>query len=165
MKPEIERKFYVRSDEWRARVSREIPIRQGYIAEGPHLIVRVRLTDTDARLTLKTRSTGLVRQELEFEMSRADAQALLDGHVKGHVIEKTRYVTPDAGLIWEVDVFEGHNQGLVIAEVELESEHQVFERPCWVGTEITGQPQFYNSSLAEHPFSIWSERERGWVGL
>ncbi|MHB1543662.1 MAG: CYTH domain-containing protein [Gammaproteobacteria bacterium] len=164
MKLEIERKFRVRSDEWRAFATREIPIRQGYIAHGPHLVVRVRLTDTDARLTVKAEAAGLVREEFEFEMKPSDAQRLLDGHVNGCVIEKKRYVIPDSGLIWEIDVFEGYNQGLVIAEVELESEGQVFKRPQWIGNEITGEQRFYNNSLAKHPFTVWSERERG-LGL
>ncbi len=161
MKREIERKFRIRSNEWRNAVVREISIRQAYIARGPHLVVRVRLTDSDAWLTLKTASVGLVRQEFEYEMTRADALMLLTGPVEGCVVEKTRFLIPVSGLVWEIDVFEGYNQGLEVAEVELESEDQAIELPEWIGAEITGEERFYNSALAERPFSLWSTKERG----
>lgn len=155
MKLEIERKFRVRSDGWRGLSTRTIRIRQGYIAHGPHLVVRVRLTDQDARLTVKTGASGVTRQELEFEMAHAEAAFLIDHHAEGQVIEKTRHLVPVAGLVWEIDVFEGSNQGLVIAEVELEAEEQPFEHPSWLGIEVTGDPRFYNSALARHPFRNW----------
>lgn len=162
MKAEIERKFRVCSDAWRPRVREAIHIRQGYIARGADLVVRVRLTDSDARLTVKTGSAGLRRGEFEFALERSDAEILLAHHVLGHVIDKVRHLVPDAhtGLLWEVDEFEGDNQGLIVAEVELTSEDEEVHSPEWIGEEVTGEPRFYNSALAEHPFSAWTESAR-----
>jgi CYTH domain-containing protein len=153
MGEEIERKFLVTGDAW--RTGKGIRVRQGYISRGETNTVRVRSTSVGAYLTVKGARRGVTRSEFEYEIPLADAEQLLDSICVKPLIEKVRYVVPYRGLTWEVDEFFGENEGLVIAEVELEREDQEFEKPGWVGEEVTGDPRYYNANLVANPYSKW----------
>ncbi|NTU60530.1 MAG: CYTH domain-containing protein [Deltaproteobacteria bacterium] len=154
MGAEIERKFLVRDDRWRAGAT-GTPYRQGYLAADPDRTVRVRLAGTRGYLTVKGRSRGLERAEFEYEIPAADAEELLDRLCLGPLVEKTRYRLEHAGHVWEVDEFAGENQGLLVAEVELGSADERVELPDWAGDEVSGDPRYYNANLARHPFTRW----------
>lgn len=148
MGQEIERKFLLVSEAWRAAAIGSSLLRQGYLSSNAKATVRVRTWD-DARaaLTLKGPVSGISRAEYEYEIPIADARELL-AMAAPHVIEKTRYSVPHGGLTWEIDVFEGRHQGLVIAEMELTSADQVVILPDWVGTEVSLDERYANASLA-----------------
>ena len=156
MAVEIERKFLVRGEAWRNLVTHKASIRQAYLASGERSTTRVRISNgTDATVTIKSKRAELRRIEIEYPISVLDAEALLSLRHSG-LIEKTRFTVPWRSHCWEVDVFSGDNDGLVIAEIELDHESEAFERPSWLGIEITGQSQYYNGSLARHPFRHWA---------
>jgi adenylate cyclase len=156
---EIERKFLVRGDEWRQVAAERIAIRQAYLAAGGKASVRVRVSDNStATLSVKSRPVGLRRLELEYAIPMLEAEALIQLR-HGSIVEKTRHRFPHGDLTWEVDVFSGENAGLVIAEIELPAENQHVELPAWIGEEVTGRAQYYNSFLAQHPFSAWSHHD------
>jgi adenylate cyclase len=138
---EIERKFLVRSEAWRSLVTAEAHIRQAYLASGERSTTRVRIKNgTEATVTIKSKRAELRRLEIECPISVLDAEALLSLRRTG-LIEKTRFTIPWREHLWEVDVFSGDNSGLVIAEIELRHEDDAFDRPPWLGIEITGQPR------------------------
>jgi len=149
MKFEIERKFLVNHHSWEQL---EKPsgdyLRQGYILNDPNKTVRVRLTGSDAFLTIKGISTGFSRPEFEYSIPQADAEQLLDNFCDSE-LSKTRYKIDHEGKIWEVDVFHGHNTGLILAEIELDHEDESFEIPHWVAEEVTGDVKYYNSNLSK----------------
>ena len=149
---EIERKFLVVGDAWRQ--GEGIPYAQGYLNRDAQRTVRVRIAGERAFLTIKGKSTGATRAEFEYEIPVADAEQLLP-LCDGAVIRKKRHRVGHAGNTWEVDEFEGDNAGLVVAELELDSEEQPYQRPAWLGREVTGDPRYYNSSLAAHPYRNW----------
>ncbi|WJW76749.1 CYTH domain-containing protein [Thiohalobacter sp. IOR34] len=160
MATEIERKFLVRSDAWRAEVIRSRRIRQGYLSQvtGPAAApasVRVRIAGGQATLNIKSATLGIRRSEFEYPLPLADAEAMLDTLVQGALVEKTRHEVPRGEHIWEIDVFEGANAGLVVAEIELADEDEDFERPDWLGEEVSGDPRYYNVCLVDHPFRDW----------
>ena len=158
---EIERKFLVRADDWRALATSHMSIRQAYLASDGKASIRVRTRgDNTATLTVKSRPVDLRRLELEYDIPILEAEALMQLR-QGAVIEKVRHLVPygDLGLTWEVDVFSGENLGLIVAEIELRHERQHVELPRWIGTEVTGQPQYYNSSLVHRPFCSWSGQD------
>lgn len=153
MPTEIERKFLVTGTEWRQGDS--IRLCQGYLSRAKERTVRVRLAGEKAFLTIKGISKGASRAEFEYEIPVVDAEQLLK-LCDGPLIEKVRHVVVYKGLKWEVDEFFGENAGLVVAEVELEREDQPFEKPDWVGQEVTHDPRYFNSSLATNPYRTWS---------
>jgi adenylate cyclase len=155
MAEEIERKFLVRGDAWRAAAGEGTPYRQGYLSTDGDPSVRVRLAGERGYLTLKSPPAGASRKELEYEIPAADARYLLD-HLEGRKIEKTRYRIPYQGHTWEIDDFQGANAGLLTAEIELGSEAEPFARPDWVGDEVTSDPRYSNVNLAVSPFTSWS---------
>jgi adenylate cyclase len=159
MAREIERKFLLTSEGWRALAERHQRMTQGYIAASDRISVRVRMAGDDAWLNIK--SGGLVASRLEYEYALpvADARELLAVAV-GPLIEKTRHFVPYGGMEWEVDEFHGDNLGLVVAELELDREDQVFARPPWAGAEVTHLPRYYNVSLVNHPYRQWTAAER-----
>ena len=153
---EIERKFLVTGDRWRDLATGQSRIRQAYLVLGGKATIRVRLKDdTAAMLTIKSRSAKLRRLELEYPIPVADAQALI-GLRRGALIEKVRHIVPYAGATWEVDVFAGENAGLIVAEVELPHEDYRLELPPFIGSEVTGRAEYYNSSLAGRPYASWA---------
>jgi adenylate cyclase len=152
---EIERKFLVCSDGWRDLVTRRARIRQAYLTPSSKVSIRVRIQDDDsATLTIKNRAAELRRLELEYPIPILEAESLISLR-SGSVIEKVRHIVPCRGAIWEIDIFAGENEGLVIAEVELRNEQQHVELPPWIGAEVTGQGEYYNGALAHQPFGRW----------
>lgn len=149
---EIERKFLTIGREW--STSPSLPFCQGYLSRDPARTVRVRLAGEKAFLTIKGLTAGISRPEFEYAIPVADARALLP-LCAGPLVEKTRYLVPFASHHWEVDEFHGANQGLVIAEIELQSEDEPFARPPWLGAEVSHDPRYYNSNLSENPFTTW----------
>lgn len=152
MATEIERKFLVCNDHWRTQHG--VRYSQGYLNRDRERTVRVRIAGDRGFLTIKGRSVGASRAEFEYEIPLADAQEML-ALCDGPLVEKVRHLVPHAGMTWEVDEFLGDNAGLVVAELELNSEDQPFERPDWLGEEVTSDPRYFNSTLATQPFSRW----------
>ena len=145
---EIERKFLVTGEGWKADVTSAARLRQAYLANTPAMSVRVRIKDgSAARLTIKSAGAGARRSEFEYEIPVADAEEMLALRI-GIVIEKTRHIVPYAGNRWEVDVFEGELAGLVVAEIEHEREGQAIDLPDWLGDEVTLDKRYYNADLA-----------------
>lgn len=153
---EIERKFLVNSNSYRAEASSVITITQGYLNSDPERSVRIRLTDQRGFITVKGKSnaSGLSRFEWEKELSKTEAEALLKLCEKT-IIRKTRYEVVVGSHLFEVDEFLGDNEGLVVAEVELGSEKEQFSKPDWLGEEVTGTTKYYNSNLSNSPFCNW----------
>jgi len=151
---EIERKFLLKNDTWRS-LARGIKYRQGYLNSTKDRTVRVRTIDDRGFLTIKGPNKGATRVEYEYDIPGSDAANMLDDLCEKPIIEKNRHKIDFAGLIWEVDEFFGENTGLIVAEVELESEDQRFEKPEWVGDEVTGDPKYYNANLVIHPYIKW----------
>jgi adenylate cyclase len=150
---EIERKFLLAGDAWRS-LGEPLLLRQGYLSSDRDRVVRVRVEGDQAYLTIKGKSVGATRGEWEYPIPLVDANELL-ALCEQPLIEKFRRRIEFAGNVWEVDEFLGANQGLVVAEIELASEDQAFERPDWIGAEVTHDPRYFNSALARHPFSAW----------
>lgn len=155
MKQEIERKFLVRSDAWRAAAVSAERMRQGYLCAEEARTVRVRLAGGRAWITIKGQGDGAARAEYEYAIPPDDATDLLDHLCLPGQIDKTRHRIPYGGLVFEVDVFHGDNDGLVLAEVELPATDTVVEHPAWLGEEVTGDPRYFNAYLARHPFTTW----------
>ena len=151
---EIERKFLLIGEAWK-KLAQGIRYRQGYLSTSKESTVRVRTIENTGYLTVKGESQGATRSEFEYEIPVEDANAMLDQLCAKPLIEKNRYKIEYDGFIWEVDEFFGENQGLVVAEVELESEDQVYVKPEWVGVEVTEDHRYFNSNLARHPYSQW----------
>ena len=151
---EIEHKFLVRGDAWKAQ-GEPVLIRQGYLSSHPERVVRVRIYGDEAFMTIKSKSVGISRGEWEYPLPLADAQEFLERLCEQPIIEKYRRRIGHGGFTWEVDEFLGVNAGLVVAEIEVPSEDQAFERPDWVGDEVTDDPRYLNSNLISHPFSAW----------
>lgn len=150
---EIERKFLV-NEELLPQASQKINMMQAYLQTDPERTIRVRIADDRAYLTIKGKMVGIARKEFEYPIPVEDARELAKLAVHSP-IEKVRHYIVDDGRTWEVDFFEGLNQGLVLAEIELSSEDEAFNQPGWVGEEVTGQVQYHNSYLAQHPYSTW----------
>lgn len=152
---EIERKFLV-SGEFRSHAFSSTRICQGYLSSAKGRTVRVRIAGDKAFITIKGPVQGLSRFEWEKEIPMDDAQALLEICEPG-VIDKTRYLVrnTDRTHVWEVDEFHGENEGLVVAEIELHSEEDTFDKPSWIGEEVSGDRRYYNSSLISNPYSKW----------
>lgn len=154
MGKEIEHKFLVSGDAWRAGATGR-PYRQGYLSTVKERTVRVRVMGEAAYLTIKGLTRGTSRTEFEYPLPLDDAMQMLDELCEQPIIDKTRYRIPHAGLVWEVDEFAGANAGLIVAEVELSHEGQAFERPVWVGAEVSGDPRYFNANLVAHPYCRW----------
>lgn len=155
MAQEIERKFLV-SGEFKSLATKALTIKQGYLCANAGRTVRVRVRDNQGFLTIKGRSDAawLSRFEWEKEISAQDAESLLLLCEPG-IVDKTRYLVDFAGHTFEVDEFHGENQGLVMAELELASEDEPYQRPEWLGEEVTGDRRYYNAYLSKHPFTTW----------
>lgn len=164
---EIERKFLVAHDgEWRNLATRSTHVQQTYIAIDEGRCVRVRIDEAgEGGLTVKTMplaGTSFTRLEIHAKISSEDARALMTA-VPHRIIEKTRFFVPIGNHTWEIDEFSGLNFGLCVAEIELASETETFDKPAWVGTEVTDDPRFLNQSLAVKPFSKWNDGARAAV--
>jgi adenylate cyclase len=154
MATEIERKFLVVGEDWRS-LGDAVEIRLGYLSTVKERTVRVRVMGDRGYVTVKGITVGAARTEFEYEIPVADAHQMLDQLCERPIIEKTRSRIDVAGLIWEVDSFNGVNAGLVVAEVELEHEAQEIDPPRWIGEEVTDDPRYFNANLIAHPFTEW----------
>ena len=157
MAKEIELKFTV--DVTLLALENGTRITQGYLPTTGKAAVRIRITDQSAFLTIKGENKGATRTEFEYPIPRVDARQLIEELCDRPLIEKIRYLVGVNGNTWEVDVFEGDNQGLIIAEIELDSEDQRVEIPPWAVKEVTGDPRYYNSNLIRHPYRDWKNTE------
>lgn len=152
---EIERKFLLNLPQWK-KLDKPVGkhFRQGYILTDPEKTIRVRKTETTGWLTIKGISVGASRLEYEYEIPSKEAEELLNNFSENE-LEKIRYKILHNGKLWEVDVFLGDNEGLIVAEIELESENEHFDLPLWVTEEVTHEKKYYNSNLTKHPFKDW----------
>jgi adenylate cyclase len=157
MPVEIERKFRVANDAWRAQVRSRRLLRQGYLANTSKASVRVRIDEEQGWLSVKAMRSGMSREEYEVKIARGEAAEMLERLCAGFAIEKWRHLVDYAGHTWEVDEFLAENAGLVIAEIELDREDEAFEQPPWLGEEITHDERFYNVRLSERPYRHWPE--------
>lgn len=151
---EIERKFLVTSDAWMQQ-GEPVLLRQGYLSSHPSRVVRVRIEGNGAVMTIKGKNVGASRGEWEYPIPMDDAREFLDKLCEQPIIEKYRRRIPYAGFVWEVDEFLGANAGLVVAEIELPSEDQAFDKPDWIGEEVTHDKRYLNSNLIANPYSNW----------
>jgi adenylate cyclase len=156
---EIERKFLLASDAWRAEVERSEAMDQGYLG-GERASVRVRIAGDAACLNIKSKQGGAARLEFEYPLPLADARQLLDELALPGRIAKRRHYVRHGGHLWEIDEFEGDNAGLVVAEIELGSEGEAFVHPPWLGAEVTEDLRYYNAALAQHPYCRWADTEK-----
>lgn len=156
MSVEIEHKYLVKSTVYRS-LAEPVSYRQGYLAILPDKAVRVRVAGDKGYLTIKARVSNLTRKEYEYEIPFTDAEEMLKGMCIGSVIEKLRYRILYEGFTWEVDEFLGDNAGLVVAEIEVSHEEEIFIKPDWVGDEVTNDPRYLNSNLSIRPFNTWNK--------
>ncbi|WP_305823652.1 CYTH domain-containing protein [Massilia brevitalea] len=153
---EIERKFLVDGDAWRT-LGQATLLRQGYLSTDAARTVRVRIDGEQAFLTIKGKSVGASRGEWEYPIPVSEAAELLDGLCQQPLVEKVRRRIAIGPHTWEVDEFLGANAGLVVAEIELASEDEAFEKPDWLGREVTGDARYFNSNLIRQPYSQWKD--------
>ncbi len=156
MPQEIERKFLLANDDWKSDVSRSITLKQGYLNSTKERTVRIRVSGEQAFLTIKGPVSGVTRAEYEYEVPVSDGLSMIN-LCEQPLIEKTRHFVPLGDHLWEIDVFTGANEGLIVAEIELASEGESFTQPSWLGQEVSDDARYYNSSLIHHPFTSWSD--------
>jgi adenylate cyclase len=154
---EIERKFLVDHKKWRQLSKRPGKhYHQGYLADDANCTVRIRVAGKTGFITIKGRSKGISRAEYEYKIPANEAAELIAGLAKS-AVEKTRYRVKFAGKVWEIDEFAGDNQGLIMAEIELQSENEPFEKPDWITAEVSDDDRYYNSNLSKNPFKNWGK--------
>jgi CYTH domain-containing protein len=158
-KEEIEKKFLVTSSAWKRGATGHV-YRQGYLSIDRKRTVRIRVVGEQGVLTIKGERIGDTAPEFEYPIPVADARTLLDTLCLRPLIEKTRYTIDHKGHTWEVDAFHGDNEGLVVAEIELTREGEPFERPEWIGEEVTKDFRYTNANLVDHPYATWKETEK-----
>lgn len=152
---EIEHKFLLTNEMWRQQIYDSIQYRQGYLSSQPNSSIRVRISNDHAWLNIKSATIGTQRYEYEYEIPLPDANEILNKLCRKPLIEKTRHLIKTAQHTWEIDEFSGSNQGLIIAEIELSAPGEIFEKPAWLGVEVTNDLRYYNNNLAIHPFTTW----------
>jgi adenylate cyclase len=152
---EIERKFLTRSEAWRGRAVRSRQMRQGYLHREDNNAIRVRVCDGAAHINIKQTDDGIHRLEYEYDIPVDDAVEMLERLAIAPLIEKTRHEVKIGRHLWEIDEFHGDNQGLVVAEIELASADEPFERPAWLGAEVSDDRRYFNSNLILHPYKDW----------
>ncbi|BDU77670.1 CYTH domain-containing protein [Mesoterricola sediminis] len=156
MAKEIERKYLVKLDTWVPQDG-GVHFKQGYLNSQKERVVRVRIEGTKAKLTIKGVTTGVTRSEFEYAVPVEDAAILLDNLCEQPLIDKHRHKEVHGGKTWEIDVFHGDNEGLVVAEVELASEDEKIELPAFIGAEVSSDPRYFNSNLLKNPFKSWGK--------
>ncbi len=157
MATEIERKFLVRDERWRRQADQGTEIRQGYLAGSEKGSIRIRVAGGKAFLNIKSATLGVRRLEYDYPIPVPEAVEMLERLCEKPLIEKIRYRVPYGGHIWEIDVFGGANEGLVVAEIELEEEGEEFSLPEWVGEEVSHDPRYYNTCLVSYPYREWRD--------
>jgi len=154
MAKEIERKFLVKNENWK-QGTKNVYICQAYLFKSENKQVRIRLLDDEAFIAVKSSKDGIIRQEYEYKIPKDDANEIIMNLCEKPYIEKYRYYYHYMGYLWEIDEFLGDNKGLIVAEIELENENKVFEKPDWVGEEVTHDKRYYNSNLVSNPYKNW----------
>jgi len=156
---EIERKFLLRSDAWREQATTRVLMRQGYLSGGSRASIRARIAGDRAWLNLKSKRSGMTRLEYEYSIPVAEADEILNELSEGPLVEKYRHEISIGAHTWEIDEFLGDNAGLIVAEIELSDEAEAFERPEWLGAEVTEDQRYYNFNLAKRPYKTWGVDE------
>jgi len=153
---EIEHKFLLTNDDWQQNISKSIRYKQGYLVSDNKRSIRIRTSDNKAWLNIKSATIGTYRQEYEYEIPFNEGVEILDTLCEKPIIEKTRHFVTYKQHLWEIDVFEGDNLGLIVAEIELSKIGEKFHRPSWAGEEVTDDLRYYNNSLCSNPFKNWN---------
>ncbi|MEI8572374.1 CYTH domain-containing protein [Methylomonas sp. LW13] len=154
---EVEHKFLLANDDWRGEIDHSVHYKQGYLSSSPLSSVRVRISDSQAWLNIKSATIGTHRQEFEYEIPLPDANSILDELCHKPLVEKTRHFVYRDRHVWEIDEFMGDNQGLIVAEIELSTVGEAFVKPDWVGMEVTDDIRYYNNNLCKYPFKDWDK--------
>lgn len=154
---EVEHKFLLADDAWRAEIDHSIHYKQGYLSSSPMSSVRVRISDSHAWLNIKSATLGTHRQEFEYEIPLADANNILDDLCHKPLVEKVRHFVYRPPHVWEIDEFMGDNDGLIVAEIELSQIGESFAKPAWLGEEVTADLRYYNNNLSKHPYKEWNK--------
>lgn len=152
---EIERKFLLANDSWRNEAGEPVCFRQGYLVGSRNSSVRIRMEGDKANINIKSATLGIQRQEFEYAIPAQDAEKLLDELCDKPLIEKNRYFITKNKHTWEIDEFLGDNQGLIVAEIELTHEDEMFDKPGWLGDEVSSDTRYYNVCLVKHPYKDW----------
>jgi adenylate cyclase len=152
---EIEHKFLLGNDNWRHEVDKSVHFKQGYLSSVATSSIRVRISDNQAWLNIKSATIGTQRSEYEYEIPQSDANEILDKLCHKPLIEKIRHYINVGNHLWEIDEFKGDNEGLIVAEIELSDINQKFIKPQWLGKEVTHDLRYYNNNLALFPYSNW----------
>lgn len=153
---EIEHKFLLKNDQWRNSISNSFEYKQGYLISDDQRSVRVRLSGSQAWLNIKSATIGSQRLEYEYEIPKEEGLEILESLCLKPLVEKTRYLVPYQQHTWEIDVFKGENEGLIVAEIELSEPNEDFALPEWVGIEVTEDIRYYNNNLSQHPYKHWN---------
>ena len=157
MAKEIERKFLLKNSAWRDEVNSSCRYAQGYLSSSEQVSIRIRTSGEKAYLNFKSATLGISRTEYEYEIPLSDADDMLANFCSGPLIEKVRYFVKRGNHTWEIDVFEGDNAGLVVAEIELQDENEAFDKPAWIGEEVSDDARYYNVCLVTHPYCEWND--------
>ena len=157
---EIERKFLIASDTWKQSVHKSIQYRQGYLSNNSRNSIRIRVSDQSATLNIKSMQMGIQRIDYEYPIPLDEANEQLDRLCQSPIIEKTRHFIKHGKHTWEIDVFEGDNKGLIVAEIELSDENEPFEKPNWLGKEVSHLARYFNICLMDYPYCQWTDREK-----
>lgn len=157
MATEIERKFLVTNDSWKKEVTSTAEYTQGYLATERSCSIRIRVEQDRASLNIKSATLGISRNEYDYPIPLSEANEILQDLCIKPLLKKTRYHVPHGAHVWEIDVFDGDNKGLVVAEIELETQDELFSRPDWLGEEVSDDPRYYNVRLVDHPYSKWDK--------
>lgn len=155
MPVEIERKFLLASDAWREQVESSSRIRQGYLGKIDKASVRIRIQGNKANINIKSATLDIRRMEYEYTIPLDEAEEMLDQLCAQPQVDKTRYLVKQGKHVWEIDEFYGDNEGLLVAEIELSSESEAFEKPGWIGEEVSEDARYYNVNLIKYPFKCW----------
>lgn len=152
---EIERKFLLANEDWRQAVDKSVYYKQGYLSSQPTASIRVRISDEEAWLNIKSATIGVQRLEFEYNIPLQDAENIISLLCKKPIIEKTRHFVHFDDELWEIDEFVGDNEGLVVAEIELPDADKLFSKPSWLGHEVTFDLRYYNNNLVQNPYKNW----------
>jgi len=155
MATEIERKFLILNQDWQEYTNKELRIVQGYLATNEFSSTRIRIQNDKANINIKSATLGITRTEFEYSIPVGDARLMLEDLCIKPVIEKTRFTVEHMGHAWEIDVFSGDNEGLIVAEIELSSPDEAFEKPSWIGEEVSNDARYYNACLVNNPYKNW----------
>ncbi len=158
MAHEIERKFLLKNDDWRQQIQQSIPQIQGYLGTSESCSIRVRVSAEQANLNIKSATLGISRQEYDYSIPLEEAREILAHLCIKPLIEKTRHIVRVGSHIWEIDEFAGENVGLIVAEVELDSTDESFEKPAWAGEDVSDDPRYYNVCLVKNPYRNWPDK-------